>query len=227
MLQPQTIDYSRPHCNRAASSAARLNDVRRECRYNRLRGLLAHFKSSVYELLFCSSNSSRSLKTVTMPLPNELFGRSLVNLGPLTSTYTLPDDCATPTNVYLVAADEIGTGAIWQSECSTEELATVKWRSTCFPSGSALDSIYRSADLDLPAQTILAYFSPGIACPDAWVTVGVAVKDDKGEISSSGQFVIPDVLATAPVPPYNPAPNIFMDAIENGETVAICCPRSV
>lgn len=153
-----------------------------------------------------------------MPSITTLSDLGLVNLGPLTTTFTAPQTCATPDQVVLRSDDFSAKVPYYWSECAVGD---ERWRSTCYPSGTELAKLYTSND-----HSGYPYYSPGLVCPESWVTVGVAARDDEGRISSSGilrPFTTPRPSESRVY--YNPVPNIFMQALDPGETLALCCPR--
>ena len=94
----------------------------------------------------------------------------------------------------------------------------------CFPSGKERDlSVLQST----PFRQTLMYFSPGIACPTGWKTVGVLAHTESGKFSASG------VLAEGPPPSdLENARKVWRtDAwkslLDESETLAYCCPRYV
>jgi hypothetical protein len=159
-----------------------------------------------------------------MPSVNTLSQYTFHNLGPLTSTWTAPASCATAKNPLYLAPANDPSRAVYGESCSVVSAGD------CFPSGSALDSILapRAGSPSLPY--LVEIFSPGLVCPDNWSTVGVAVKDSAGSISSTGAFST-QVSVTASsttsifMPRNNPAPNVLMEALAPGETAIMCCPK--
>ena len=140
----------------------------------------------------------------------------LTNLGPLTTVFTAPSSCATPEPLIQLGPSS-DFGALLFSNCNaTTYSASIA--TECYPSGSKLSS------LGVFIGT-LAYYSPGLVCPSAWTTVGVAVKDASGSISSNGLFA--PFTTGVPGGPIldEPAPNILMNALAKQETAAVCCPR--
>lgn len=111
----------------------------------------------------------------------------------------------------------------------------------CLPSGKKIDSIFSTtSDLTafVPTSTAV-YFSPGLACPSGYDTVGLATKSAGGNISSSGPgFTYPYPLPTATARDLmdeedlililqNTPSNALLNAMAEGETAIICCPRLV
>ena len=94
----------------------------------------------------------------------------------------------------------------------------------CFPSGKERDS---SALRSTPMRRTLMYFSPGVACPAGWKTVGALAHTESGKFSASG------VLAEGPpLSDLERARNVWRtDAwkslLDESETLAYCCPKYV
>ncbi|GKT94408.1 hypothetical protein CT0861_11905 [Colletotrichum tofieldiae] len=167
-----------------------------------------------------------------MPV-TELSQHPITNLGPLTAVFTAPSACATRSpDLYLAFRSAFSDRAqpIGPKKCEYNPL------SDCFPSGSALDAAYTSASsLGFAGAPSIAYFSPASVCPDSHTTAGVAVKNSNGEVSSAGVFKPPvmDVpMGSEPEgSPFagrignNPILNVLAEALDNGETAVICCPK--
>lgn len=102
---------------------------------------------------------------------------------------------------------------------------------SCLPSGAKLDEYYGSIDTDVvQTGTTLAYYSPGLACPSGWDTVGVATKTDGGSITSSGVgFARPSSYDDIEDLSYvqNVGPNVILAGMDDGDAAVLCCPRCV
>lgn len=151
-----------------------------------------------------------------MPSVTSVSSYELVNIGPLTTTFTAPKACATAKDVYLGTPSDPEGAVYYRSECDMGRIAK---RSSCYPSGPSADAARNPLD-----ASIIAYYSPGLFCPESWTTVGVAVKDGKGSISASG-FFAPSTEIQSKYAHLNPPPSFLMGAMEEGETVIACCPR--
>jgi hypothetical protein len=158
-----------------------------------------------------------------MPSVTSLSQQLFRNVGPLTTTFTAPASCATQSAVALAPTDQ-PLAAIWLDGCSIRSVGD------CLPNGQTRDSIFAS-DLATYTADDFLYYSPGIACPQSWTTVGVAVKDDKGSVSLTGIYapsaqvtITPDATSPA-APAQNPPPNIFVEGLDHGETAVACCPE--
>lgn len=152
------------------------------------------------------------------------FGITLVNNGPLTTTFTAPSSCATQSEFleFISAPDEtIATYSSKTYSVPGRVIGPISCGGTygaCYPSGEALDNWGTSS---------LAYFSPAYVCPDGWTTAGVLQAGP--EPTGSGVFD-PDAWPTS-------ADNghfqqfLFRDyyasILGQSETMAYCCPRSV
>ncbi|OHE93095.1 hypothetical protein CORC01_11584 [Colletotrichum orchidophilum] len=147
------------------------------------------------------------------------------NLGPMTTVWTPPASCATPSpQLYLAFNDSATIYPQWLQKCETRDYGD------CYPSGKAIDSAGSAASSanDLANAGTIYYFSPASACPQGYTTVGVAAKNGAGDVSSSGAFVPPvvtDPALAASLLPWNPPNNVLMEALEGGETAVVCCPE--
>ncbi|TDZ24524.1 hypothetical protein Cob_v002399 [Colletotrichum orbiculare MAFF 240422] len=152
------------------------------------------------------------------------------NVGPLTTVFTAPESCVTPPPDLHLAFSQTGvseanfTNPFWRKTCGPALYGD------CYPSGSQIDAAWASAsEKGFSDFYTIDYFSPASACPDAYTTVGLAVKGANGEVESSGAFVPPVVTGPAFIPHgpmYNPPLNLLMEALEKGETAVMCCPAS-
>jgi len=153
-----------------------------------------------------------------MPTATVLSQRTFNNLGPLTTTFTVPASCATLTNnVYITTnkgRDLLGL------DCNTKTSTL----GDCYPSGSSVDAILASFAGNPERGEQLHYFSPGIQCPSAWTTAGVAAKDASGSLSASGVFTSASAVLYNSVFVDLVLPNILAANLAAGETAAVCCP---
>jgi len=161
-----------------------------------------------------------------MPSATRVSQYALTNFGPLTSTFTPDAACATRTGILQLAIRETPDILAFNLDCNVPTVGT------CFPSGPKLDARVSTVWSD-PGDNFLGYFSPGIACPAGWNTVGVAGKGADGKISTTGIFQRPKELDATPaltqsmIPIFNPPINVLTAALDPGETVALCCPGYV
>ncbi|TDZ68130.1 hypothetical protein CTRI78_v002445 [Colletotrichum trifolii] len=152
------------------------------------------------------------------------------NIGPLTTVFTAPPACATPTAPVRLGykADDSGDEAwgsfMWSNNCDDIPLGD------CHASGSLLDAQYSDylTKGGITGMGNLGYFSPASQCPDGHTTAGVASKGADGKVSSSGMFV-PPVVTRRPEDAFlimNPVANVFMEALEEGEKAVVCCQEN-
>jgi hypothetical protein len=152
-----------------------------------------------------------------MPTATEFWGYSAQNLGPLTTTYTAPSSCATATDrvVYANASDPVR----WFGAPTCGPMTF----GDCLPSGSFWDSVRQQTTEFVQGQ--YAYYSPGIACPSGWRTVGTLAHDgnNDGKASASGALATPkwgDIKGLQPLHPTQ----FWLGILEPSETLAFCCP---
>lgn len=146
------------------------------------------------------------------------------NVGPMTTVWTPPASCATPSPQLYIAYNDSGlVWPQWAQKCETRNYGD------CYPSGKAIDTAWSSAfsASNLANAGTIYYFSPASACPQGYTTAGVAAKNGAGDVSSSGAYVPPvvtdpwyrDMLSS------NPPNNVLMEALGDGETAVVCCPE--
>lgn len=169
-------------------------------------------------------------------MPSSSFSMyTLVNLGPLTTTFTAPESCTT-TPIGYGHKESQWLGPFWMADC---EQATF---SDCMPSGSAMDEQARSAwpTTAAPRYMPITYHSPGNVCPSGWATVGSVEKDAAGNATTSWDFD-PGVTSWFEQTPAvytarrsdtettliygTPFHVMWADALEPEETGIACCPR--
>lgn len=155
-----------------------------------------------------------------MPTATALLGWSLLNVGPLTTTFTAPASCATAYRT-LIAPATSPAQFQWNVHCPW--LPPVD----CNPSGSVVRALVSSAEGPSPSDgRFIPYNSPGLACPAGWATVGVAAKANPTSISVSGQFSQLGAIPTgADATLFVPQLDAFLEALDPGETAVVCCPR--
>lgn len=149
------------------------------------------------------------------------FDVTLVNAGPLTSTFTPPPSCTRPSDhgINIIYGNRTRG---WGVECEDTPITRV---SLCKPSESKwLSEPLHTASTDLGT---VRYYSPGLACPSGWVTSGVAIVGKDSQVSTSGRAFATDKPWT--YSEYQPLPfaSYFVDNMEPSETVVFCCPRYV
>lgn len=128
-------------------------------------------------------NTTTGLNPANMPSITSISHFTLTNLGPLTTTWTAPQSCATKTNIVYLAQTLAPANAWYSPDC------LIHPPGDCYPGGaSQIDDIYKAFESVIVAGPI-PYYSPGLHCPDTWTTAGIAVKDGNGTlVSSSGLF---------------------------------------
>lgn len=122
------------------------------------------------------------------------------SLGPLTTTFTLPQECS----IYgVMAEDQIRYFAKAQ-DCSGYGLIDT---STCWP--SVPPSLFVEKTLMLPNEQFLGlgFYSPGLVCPSGFTSACTAAS----------------VLAGEPFPQID-VPFVPKFPLEPGETAVGCCP---
>ncbi|TDZ14281.1 hypothetical protein Cob_v012820 [Colletotrichum orbiculare MAFF 240422] len=135
------------------------------------------------------------------------------NIGPLTTVFTAPSACATPTAPVRLgykaddSGDETWGSFRWSNNCDDIPLGD------CHASGSLLDAQFSDylTKGGITGMGNLGYFSPASQCPDGHTTAGVASKGADGKDA----FLI-----------MNPVANVFMEALEEGERAVVCCQEN-
>lgn len=160
-----------------------------------------------------------------------LSGWLFTNQGPLTTTYTAPASCFTEASRVQLATQWSDTDSNmtsllpYQGICKTA--TTVATWGDCLPSGKNIDSEYATIDTNNPAAgSTVDYYSPGLICPSGYTTAGVAA-NDAGTITSSGKAFVPTTTVDNRFWGNNPVPNVLLQALDQGETAILCCPRYV
>lgn len=155
-----------------------------------------------------------------MPTATSISGSSLTNNGPLTTTFTAPASCSTAYQI-MIGATSNPDFFQWAAQCEWLPPAD------CNPSGSVIQSIYSSAEGSNPtAGMIIVYHSPGLVCPSGWATAGAAAKLNLTSTSISGVFNQSDAIPTgSQFGFFEPELDVFLAALDLGETAVVCCPR--
>lgn len=162
----------------------------------------------------------RQTKLIEMPTATGYFGYSALNLGPLTTTFTAPSSCATKADHQIYAnATSPYLPFVTASSC------TGKGYGDCYPSGEKWDTEARQTTKFV--QGAYPYFSPGVACPKGWETVGMLQHG-----SSSGQFGVSGVLTVSTSrmyedvdsPEFLQPTDFWKNVLDRDETMAVCCP---
>ncbi|KAM0335083.1 hypothetical protein ACHAQA_000117 [Verticillium albo-atrum] len=164
-----------------------------------------------------------------MPSLTSLSQYSLINVGPLTTTWTAPASCTAGPSVKYIAPVSPSDFGLWGSNCSTDLNNFVN----CIPQAEEIKSLWEIKDASPPvAPNPLVYHSPGTICPSGWTTVGVATKSSNGDIDASGHFTQAKAafqgtgtrIAVGQAIQTNPRANILLEALTPGESIVLCCP---
>ncbi|CAJ0544213.1 Ff.00g035040.m01.CDS01 [Fusarium sp. VM40] len=150
-----------------------------------------------------------------MPTATEFFGFTALNYGPLTTTYTAPASCATKINYPLIVNATSPYPIVALPVCTAEPYGD------CLPSYKELES----SDLQTSTffQGTLAYYSPGIACPAGWETVGLLAHDEGSKFSASGVLATP-AMTYSGMPRAVEVTEFWKNILDTSETLAYCCP---
>ncbi|KAF0316026.1 hypothetical protein GQ607_016716 [Colletotrichum asianum] len=170
-------------------------------------------------------------------MPTSMISQvALVNIGPLTTTWTAPSACATITHPpYLAQSYAVAAGIpFWAEDCAS---LTDDPFNECVPSATKMNEEWASRKDNPMIDDVVYYHSPGNICPSNWTTVGVAARGDGTSYSLSGIYADPTftliqsdsttthiVTQSGARPGIQPAANMFMSAIEPHETAVACCP---
>ncbi|KAH8662564.1 hypothetical protein BX600DRAFT_551288 [Xylariales sp. PMI_506] len=156
-----------------------------------------------------------------MPTTTAVFGVGLVNLGPLTTTFTASPSCATNfARLVMANASDINQ---FIAPISCDEAAG--YNDECYPSGDAASSVLSKHYNGPPSQREIFYFSPGVACPSGWTAAGSAVNAGstaslEGVFTQDPNAGLPDNLIAVGIP----AKSVFLEAMAPSETLVYCCP---
>lgn len=172
-----------------------------------------------------------------MPTTTLINDQALVNIGPLTTTFTAPSSCATVFSSHqglALSAFPFGPNQLME-DCGRPAVTN------CLPNGTFIDEDALSI---WPAETGSAYrpiyyYSPADICPSGWATVGYVVKDADGDATESWDFEpavtefydrhFSQLGAIASGTPVllgnNFLHKVWADALAPEETGIACCPR--
>lgn len=165
-----------------------------------------------------------------MPTTDVVGALTLVNAGPLTTTFTAPSSCSTSDYFWGakgVAFDETNELAYfplaWAGNCDFSFAS----QRDCLPNGDKLDKV-------ASVSTHVPYYSPANVCPSGYQTVGIAAMSS-GSASISGIFSYDpaDLYVSPPSTsisfPTTPGSNWFANRLTSAlgpqETAVACCPR--
>ena len=149
---------------------------------------------------------------------------TVINMGPLLTTFTAPASCTTGRELKKVASSDSPFVDAWLNQCGSQVLmGTLK---ECWPPGAATVDEFISRNYRNPTTGMLGYYSPGIVCPAGWTTAGVTTRNTDGSPgSASGLFSLPPPMTAQPQ--YLDFIHGLEQIIDPGETAAVCCPRCV
>ncbi|RDW61832.1 uncharacterized protein DSM5745_10504 [Aspergillus mulundensis] len=185
---------------------------------------------------------------------------SFTNVGPLTTTFTPAPTCSSSNQMLLgyvttSANVEFVAGAELLVQCTSPHA----WGAECTPSGTPLPTTAPPDDFDLSyeeymesqdSQTLYGapstYFSPGLYCPKGWETIGVAARDARSVLTSSG-FLVPSTITAAVTTSTSTSTSTETDenydghvweeymnpvmalkeALQPKQTLAVCCPSGM
>lgn len=160
-----------------------------------------------------------------MPTATSLSGYTIFNNGPLTTTFTAPASCITAAADTAIAVATDPAEAEWDANCGL-------WLppANCNPNGNVIRSIISSADSSNPqVGYIIVYHSPGLICPSGWSTAGSAARANPTSVNVAGAFnasiEVPSLPSGAPLEFFEPELDVFLAALDPGETAIACCPR--
>lgn len=173
-----------------------------------------------------------------MPTATTISQYPLVNLGPLTTTFTAPSSCATATASRFGLGVSVAPfwGSLRSEQCGPEQQLYTGSDTACFPSASARNDIFLSAQNRPWENYPVRYHFPGNACPSGWTT---ALAMTAGGTTSFEYDAAISSVFFSPQTYYSrhhdgailmgglPAVSILGDALAPGETAVGCCPRQV
>jgi hypothetical protein len=158
-----------------------------------------------------------------MPTATSLSGFGLVNVGPLTTTFSAPASCSAAGYRTVIAPATVPGDLLYGADCLWNPAPE------CNPQPDALRSLISSANSGNPtAGQFIAYNSPGLVCPAGFATVGSAERASPTSITFSGGFnspVFPNGTSDENDRFFEPGLEIFLAAMDPGETAVMCCPR--
>jgi hypothetical protein len=156
-------------------------------------------------------NTAIATSVITFGFAIDTYFEAVSNLGPLTTTWTMPSTCLEATDLafrdltFSVAALDLGPQR-WSSECYTVSIAD----SRCYPPASDQRQFSTPAMTTFTASPDVYFHSPGIHCPAAWTT---ALVQEGPRPYENGGLVTEEIKS------------IMQTRMGPGETLVICCPR--
>ncbi|KAF3392671.1 hypothetical protein F1880_008621 [Penicillium rolfsii] len=139
---------------------------------------------------------------------------TLLNYGPLTTTFTPAPSCSGTSHLRLGTIDDNFPRLSYMVQCETTE-----WSDCAPPATITTASTSDGAEWSASAGH---YYSPGLYCPSGWETVGLAGRDGDKPYTDSG--VISAYGASQWVPSFPYELTQLAKGLQPSETVALCCP---
>jgi hypothetical protein len=160
-----------------------------------------------------------------MPLPTASVNGgwyTFENLGPATTTFTPAPSCYASDRLQIGVIRSDYAEVLYDVQCSTTLNYADCLPPTTTPTATATATTSTVYD---DYYGVGAYYSPGLACPSGWATVGLAARDANQTLSFSGNMVPTTTTAM-----HNYRTNdatLLANVLEASETMALCCPRYV
>ncbi|KAK7914155.1 hypothetical protein PG985_011858 [Apiospora marii] len=169
-----------------------------------------------------------------MPTATEYFGYAAVNYGPLTTTFTADRSCATPTDNLWIYDEANSRKPMIANVADCATATSTATNTACYPNDSKVHSLWSEIPHLENGIGVASYFSPGVACPSGWTTVGTMARatpapGPAGEPvawNSTGSMA-GDIFEVANQPNYFGLPpllEIYRQIMAPEETLAFCCP---
>ncbi|KAL3484849.1 hypothetical protein BJX62DRAFT_48866 [Aspergillus germanicus] len=158
-----------------------------------------------------------------MPTGSSNLGYSITNWGPLPTDFALPASCLS-TTTWGIAWSDLPEAPIWV-DCNQDTEAL------CAPTPTDSGALETAIAInDIPGDGLIGpYYSPGVACPADWTTVGVAVRGES-TVSRSGIVAATTGMEQdedgAAAPTFYNNHDVLIDLLDVGETAVWCCPES-
>ncbi len=175
-----------------------------------------------------------------MPTTTLVGEFTLVNVGPLTSTFSAPSSCASVFASHIGLAPEGFPFHAYplRENCDLPPL------SDCIPSGSFIDGETTSVwpEETGPIYEPIYYYSPAGVCPSGWSTMGSAARNADGELRTSWNLepTLTDFFLDWATSVQSDAPTgeplslakdfkfrALAEALGPAETGIACCPKYV
>ncbi|KAL2802086.1 hypothetical protein BJX63DRAFT_415962 [Aspergillus granulosus] len=168
------------------------------------------------------------------------------NLGPLATTYT-PDSRCTASEQMIVGYINPTGGNIYP-EFNVQCTTSLSYYANCMPTTTeaststppaftgSTEEEYEEYLESIPEWTGYGlYYSPGLACPSGWETVGKVARDAEGTLTSSGILspITPTTVEryTTGIDMYyygwEDEASVMKSILEPRQTMAVCCPSGM